>query len=812
MISLKRLQAFLVCLFILSRLSAQNIPGYCTSNYAGISGFNLQPASIADSRYKFDMTLFGGGFIMYNNYLELTHGFYKEIIRPSGQDFADAYIRESETSTHKNIDGQAYVQMPSFMVSLGKTSALAFNWRVRHITNIERMNVELARLAYNALDVPSLYNIKLENDQFNINTMTWQEFGLGYAQVLKAHGSSFIKIGGQAKLVSGISAGYFYARNLNYSWKNSDTLNLFTSEFGYGLSDNLDFKGNLDQTSVQFKSITKPSPAFDLGAVYEWRPNYGDYMYDLDGEYGLVRKDKSKYKARIGISLLDVGRIKFKKSTKSGDFKADIRDWNVHDLKFQSVDDFNHMLDSIFVLQKTGGYFTMALPTTFSVQADYNFGHSFYLNFTSYLSPRFIKDENKVHALNYYSLTPRWDTKWIGVFLPMTFNAYGKFTAGAAFHLGPVVFGSNSMLNLFAGSISGMDFHFAVKIPIGYGKPKDRDNDKVSNKRDRCPDEPGTWETRGCPDKDGDLIADKNDECPDVAGLGEFHGCPDTDGDKIPDKDDFCPTSPGLAKFQGCPDADGDNIPDYKDNCPMDAGPEKTKGCPDKDGDGVVDIADRCPDVPGLEAGQGCPDTDGDKVYDPDDKCVNKAGPIDNDGCPYADRDNDGVADKNDACPDVPGSNHHAGCPDTDGDGVYDHEDQCVNTPGDKDNFGCPKLDEEEKNILTTAFDNLEFEGGSTNIAASSFPTMEKLASMMLKKPNVKLKIAGHTDDVGEAEANLDLSKRRAEAVKDFLVKKGVAPERFIVEYYGEYRPIADNSTPEGRQKNRRVELSFIFD
>jgi outer membrane protein OmpA-like peptidoglycan-associated protein len=601
---------------------------------------------------------------------------------------------------------------------------------------------------------------------------------------------------------------------MKYSCKNQYTLNIYTSYFGYGLSDIFAYSNDSNKT-IEYKSITKPSFAFDVGIVYEWRPNHGDYLYDLDGEYGLVRKDKSKYKARVGVSLLDMGRIKFKKSATSGDFKADIRDWDVNRLQDQAgkgIDSFNAVLDSVFKLQRTGEYFTMALPTTLSIQADYNLGHSFYVNFTSYISPRFIKDENKVHSLNYYSLTPRWDTKWFGVFLPVALNSYGKVTVGTGVHLGPVVFGSSNFLKLFAGNVSGGDFHFALKIPIGYGKPHDRDNDKVSNKRDRCPDEPGTWETRGCPDRDGDLIADKNDDCPDNAGLGEFHGCPDTDGDKIIDKDDFCPNTPGLSKFQGCPDTDGDNIPDYKDNCPLDAGTEATKGCPDKDGDGVVDIADRCPDVAGLEKGQGCPDTDKDGVYDPDDHCLDVAGPVDNEGCPYADRDKDGVADKNDACPDVPGSNRHAGCPDTDGDGVYDHEDQCINTPGDKDNFGCPKLTAEENDILSKAFSKLEFEGGSTNIAAVSFPTLESLASLMNKKLDAKLRIAGHTDDVGEAEANLDLSKRRAEAVKKFLVDKGVAADRIIVEYYGEYRPVADNSTPEGRQKNRRVEMSLKFD
>jgi hypothetical protein len=225
----KYLRASIAGLFLISTLQAQDIPGYVTSEYAGISGFNLNPASIADSRYKFDMSLAGGGYSIYNDYLSLNGGFYKEIWKPSGEDFATKYIVENPIDKPRSVDMSANLQFPSFMITLGRTSAIAFNSRLRYAFNIDRMNKDLANLAYNGLDVPSLYNIRLKNDQFSVNTMLWQEFGLGYAQVLKAKGQHFFKVGGQIKWVQGISAAYFYARNLNYEWKNSDTLSLFTA-------------------------------------------------------------------------------------------------------------------------------------------------------------------------------------------------------------------------------------------------------------------------------------------------------------------------------------------------------------------------------------------------------------------------------------------------------------------------------------------------------------------------------------------------------------------------------------------------------
>lgn len=80
----------------------------------------------------------------------------------------------------------------------------------------------------------------------------------------------------------------------------------------------------------------------------------------------------------------------------------------------------------------------------------------------------------------------------------------------------------------------------------------------------------------------------------------------------------------------------------------------------------------------------------------------------------------------------------------------------------------------------------------------------------MIKKPNWRLKISGHTDNVGSAKANLVLSQKRAEAVKKYLMSKGVPADRFKVEWFGGTKPIASNKTELGRQKNRRVEMLII--
>ena len=95
---------------------------------------------------------------------------------------------------------------------------------------------------------------------------------------------------------------------------------------------------------------------------------------------------------------------------------------------------------------------------------------------------------------------------------------------------------------------------------------------------------------------------------------------------------------------------------------------------------------------------------------------------------------------------------------------------------------------------------------------AGSFVSLDELAQVLVKKTTWKLEIAGHTDNIGDDNSNLILSKKRAEAVKNYLSGKGIEAARFEALYFGESKPIADNSTPEGRQRNRRVEMKIVFD
>jgi len=290
-------------------------------------------------------------------------------------------------------------------------------------------------------------------------------------------------------------------------------------------------------------------------------------------------------------------------------------------------------------------------------------------------------------------------------------------------------------------------------------------------------------------DSDKDGIVDGMDRCPkDAEDLDEYQyqdGCPDTDNDAdgIPDNIDKCADDPedddGYMDNDGCPDADNDK-------------------------DGIADIADRCPDEPeSLNTYQdedGCPDdkpledTDGDGYKDDVDRCPMDAedfdGFEDEDGCPDTDNDSDGVIDTKDKCP---------------------NEREIIN--GYQDEDGCP--DESQRVVVTEEAieinESIYFDFGKSSIQERSFSLLDEIAAVIQAHSELKkIRVEGHTDNVGDDISNLKLSQARADSVKAALVQRGLDIARFDAVGFGEMRPIVSNDTEDGRAQNRRVEFIIV--
>jgi outer membrane protein OmpA-like peptidoglycan-associated protein len=148
---------------------------------------------------------------------------------------------------------------------------------------------------------------------------------------------------------------------------------------------------------------------------------------------------------------------------------------------------------------------------------------------------------------------------------------------------------------------------------------------------------------------------------------------------------------------------------------------------------------------------------------------------------------------------------------DKDNDGVKDKKDLCPEIKGPKKNKGCPNITIELWTSFYVALSDVYFESNSDSISKDSFLPLDTIATLMKQNKGFILKISGYADNEGTSETNQLLSKKRAEAVEEYLKAKGVPNKRIRVAAFGEKMPKAPNTTASGRAVNRRVEFDLFY-
>lgn len=698
----------------------------------------------------------------------------------------------------KDANDSLYVDLQNALDKMGKTNYLSMNMKIDLLSfsftvgpngnNFIYSNISLRASQRTSLP-KSLINFMwkgnaaylgktLDLKKMNADATVYTEWTLGYARKLL---DKKLRVGIAVKYLNGIT---------NVSTENRK-LSLYTDPDNYNITAKADVTLNSAGLLGDFGDIggNISSKTFLTG-------NHG-FAFNIGAHY-LIDEHWE-----VAASANDLGMIFWKDNAHNktiGDANftyqgLDLAQYLTQPDSANVFQEFVDTLEAAFPLTETENNYSTSLSSQIYISGAYKFTDRDRLGLDFY-GEIFKTHFEPAVALNY---TRKFGTIFhLSASYMYNAHSFANFGFGFALTLGPVQWylaADNILAPIIPQHAQNAHFHSGLNFVVNY---KDK----------------------GIKDRDGDGIEDKVDNCPDQFGLALYLGCPDTDLDSIPDHMDDCPTVPGPKLNAGCPwgDKDGDGVTDNLDECPDVVGPAENNGCPwgDMDGDGVTDNIDACPEVAGPAENNGCPwgDRDGDGVLDNEDACPDEAGPVENNGCPWGDRDGDGVLDNVDRCPDVAGPVDNDGCPyqDSDGDGVIDLEDDCPRTPGPAENRGCPIIEKEEQEVLNTAFDNLEFETGSDVITASSYQSLDRLAELLIKKSDYRLKISGHTDDVGSAESNLALSEKRSKSVSSYLKNKGVNTDKFIVEWFGESKPAYPNDTKEGRAKNRRVEMEVVFE
>jgi outer membrane protein OmpA-like peptidoglycan-associated protein/opacity protein-like surface antigen len=295
---------------------------------------------------------------------------------------------------------------------------------------------------------------------------------------------------------------------------------------------------------------------------------------------------------------------------------------------------------------------------------------------------------------------------------------------------------------------------------------------------------------------------------------------PDSDGDGVQNNRDRCAGTPAGAQVdgRGCPaDSDGDGVPNGVDRCPTSGTGAlvDASGCSqDSDGDNIADGIDKCADTPAgvLVDARGCPrDSDGDTIADGLDRCSDtpKGATVDALGCP-GDSDNDGVLDGLDRCPRTPPGTdvNAAGCaagqqgrqapaPPADTSAARPPQPRPQGQPGGQAMVGSQPM----------VLEGVTFGSGSARLQSAGYVVLDSIAKVLAANPNLRVEIGAHTDEGGSPADNMHLSNLRAEAVRNYLVAKGVPFQQMVARGYGASMPRTPDTTPRGRAANRRVEI-----
>jgi outer membrane protein OmpA-like peptidoglycan-associated protein len=545
-----------VCLCLTA--SSQSFVGYGYDNYSGVNGVLLNPGSLADSKFKVNVNIFAISALGGNNAYEIDRSKLLGL-HFSGLSEGNGYYKSANTD-YKYAYFNTDILGPSATISLTPKDGLGLITRMRVVGNVYNVGNPLFQLLGNSN--PDFFNTDIINRSLQSKVNAFAEAGVSYSRVIMKNDRSELKIGITGKYIVGLGYGSLSSGQMSLNIDPAHNIANLSADVTTQYSGNLDNVGNGTSLVSQLGKKDGKGLGLDLGFVYEWKKS----------------SNPSEYKVRLGMSVTDIGSMKYTNSTNSQTYTVTADGHNTSELMKQD----NETYDAYINRLKTNGLILsksinpigkVGLPTALHLNIDYNIYKRLYIDGDVLFNTMAANNPVSPNYITTFTVTPRLEKKWLSIYSPVSYNVQGQLNWGAGVRFGPLFVGSGTVISsLIKQHIQAIDAHLGLTIPIFQaGKDKkhnktdtvyrnkdlthDRDGDGVVDEKDECPDSAGPIALIGCPDRDGDGVADKHDKCPDVKGSPNFQGCPapDTDGDSVNDDDDKCPLVPGLRSNYGCP-------------------------------------------------------------------------------------------------------------------------------------------------------------------------------------------------------------------------------------------------------------------
>jgi hypothetical protein len=461
LISMKKIALLTLATISLGQTFAQDFPGYRTGNYTGVNGVFFNPANIAGSPYRFDINLVSVSTLEGNDHFSYK---LKDMSQTFKGDSAKSQLfgkNAGPSSGTMNVDFHG----PSVMFNTGKKTSFALTTRARVFASIVDVDGKLFNKIsedFNSSDPNLPYTIS-SSQNMRVAINAWSEFGASIGRILYDQGPHMIKGGITLKYLSGAGNGYVNINQFNGKLDKDLVaqdayLSNTTGHIGVGF-------GGINISNIKAEDLTKKHGSGmggDIGVIYEYRPDAG------------TKNKTPSYKFKFGLSLLDIGKIKYKKDAlRSGDYDINITGnerFYMNQLNGVALNDYNTFLSSkpqYFTPSSSNinTDYSVSLPTSLQIDADYHVEKGFFVSLASQVS--LSNNKTKVYNNQTYSgvtLTPRFETKIFGFYLPLNYNSLSKFNAGASFRFGPVFIGSGSIVSALVSRSRQVDFHFGVRF------------------------------------------------------------------------------------------------------------------------------------------------------------------------------------------------------------------------------------------------------------------------------------------------------------------------------------------------------------
>jgi hypothetical protein len=450
---MKQVLIFIGCSILFSAKNfAQNYHAIQGSSYAGALGVHNNPASIVNTPFSWDIALFGAQLTNSTNAFVIHD--YSLLSSPANSKYS---FREGEYSRFDKLNFN--LNLFNTRIALNRKHSIAFGVNLRSHSNIETGN-------YNFIDT-----IKTTGDFFLLNenntvlneklvSSSWLEGFLTYSRTIYDNETGRLNAGVTVRVSRGISGAFANLNSGQFSKaiiNNKPFYTVDNASLVYGYSHNYDqwTKGN--STSQNLKNFvfgfTEGGASLDAGIEYLVKPQ-GTLSFNDDAE------DYYDYDWKFGLSLLDIGfnQYKYGKESRSiNAVKTNITNL-ILDKKFDStINSFKKLNDSLSTIvdqNNLGGVFKIANPMRLVINIDRYFYSNFYINAEISLNfpSSFLKKYIRVKEVNLITVTPRWETKKLGAYLPIQFNNQNQFWIGAAFKAGPLLIGVHNLANVFSKS------------------------------------------------------------------------------------------------------------------------------------------------------------------------------------------------------------------------------------------------------------------------------------------------------------------------------------------------------------------------